>query len=113
MLLPASTDMRMTRKLADPDRSGKNLIVSLPGIHSEHLNSTMTRYFVSRHPGAVTWAKRQGIHVDRIIDHLDIALIHSGDTVIGTLPVNLAAEVCRRGARYLHLSLNLPAELRG
>lgn len=73
----------------------------------------MTRYFVSRHPGAITWAERQGIPVDRVIDHLDITVIQAGDTVIGTLPVNLAAEVCHRGARYLHLSLNLPAELRG
>ncbi len=73
----------------------------------------MTRYFVSRHPGAITWAERQGIPVDRVIDHLDITVIQADDTVIGTLPVNLAAEVCHRGARYLHLSLNLPAELRG
>ena len=36
-----------------------------------------------------------------------------GDTVIGTLPVNLAAEVCARSARYLHLSLEVPREVRG
>jgi CRISPR-associated protein Csx16 len=33
--------------------------------------------------------------------------------VLGTLPVNLAAEVCERGGRYLHLSLDLPPEFRG
>jgi CRISPR-associated protein Csx16 len=33
--------------------------------------------------------------------------------VIGTLPVNLVAEVCSRGGRYLHLSLDLTPELRG
>ncbi|WP_409351291.1 CRISPR-associated protein Csx16 [Vibrio sinaloensis] len=30
-----------------------------------------------------------------------------------TCPVHLAEQVCRRGARYFHLSLNLPPELRG
>jgi CRISPR-associated protein Csx16 len=51
--------------------------------------------------------------VDRIIEHLDTSLIKPGDKVIGTLPVNLAAEVCARGGRYLHLVLDLPAEWRG
>jgi CRISPR-associated protein Csx16 len=32
---------------------------------------------------------------------------------MGTLPVNLAAEVCARGGRYLHLTLDLPPEARG
>ena len=36
-----------------------------------------------------------------------------GDVVAGTLPVNLAAEVCARGARYLNLSLDLPLHARG
>jgi len=70
-------------------------------------------YFVSRHPGAVEWARRRGLQIDHLIAHLDPARVGPGDTVIGSLPVNLAAEVCRRGARYLHLSLRLPAELRG
>ena len=48
-----------------------------------------------------------------MIDHLDPTLIQPGDTLIGSLPVNLAAEVCERGGRYLHLSLDLPAPLRG
>ena len=73
----------------------------------------MTTYFVSRHPGALDWATEEGIQVDQVIDHLDLAVVASGDTVIGSLPVNLAADVCARGARYLHLSLVLPAALRG
>jgi putative CRISPR-associated protein (TIGR02620 family) len=36
-----------------------------------------------------------------------------GDRIIGSLPVTLAAAVCARGGRYLHLSLALPARLRG
>jgi putative CRISPR-associated protein (TIGR02620 family) len=58
----------------------------------------MTTYFVTRHPGAIEWAARQGLKVDRLLDHLDVAIIQPGDTVIGILPVNLAAEVCARRA---------------
>jgi CRISPR-associated protein Csx16 len=70
-------------------------------------------YFVSRHPGALDWAAEEGVVVDQVVEHLDIETVAPGDTVIGSLPVNLAAEVCARGAAYLHLSLELPAELRG
>lgn len=73
----------------------------------------MTTYFVSRHPGAREWARQEGIEVDAVVEHLDATTIQPGDTVIGSLPVNLAAEVCGRGARYLHLTLELPFELRG
>ena len=73
----------------------------------------MTTYFISRHSGARTWAAEEGITVDQVIEHLDPRTIQPGDTVIGSLPVNLAAEVTVRGGRYLHLSLDLPAALRG
>ena len=39
--------------------------------------------------------------------------MQAGDTVIGSLPVNLAARVCAAGAAYWQLSLALRAELRG
>ena len=51
--------------------------------------------------------------IDRHCVHLDPAQIEAGDTVIGSLPVHLAAAVCERGARYLNLSLDLPAHARG
>ncbi len=73
----------------------------------------MTTWFVSRHAGAVEWARRQGLTVDRQVAHLDIDELRPGDIVIGSLPVNLAAEVCSRGGRYCHLTLPLPPELRG
>ena len=73
----------------------------------------MTIWFISRHPGALEWARRHGLQVDQYAAHLDPAHVQPGDTVIGSLPVNLAAVVCERGARYLHLSLELPAHLRG
>lgn len=73
----------------------------------------MTTWFVTRHPGAIEWAARQGLKVDRLLDHLDPADIRPGDSVIGILPVNLAAEVCARGGRFFNLSLDLPPEARG
>lgn len=83
------------------------------------MNSYSTRFgngktwFVSRHAGAIEWAKRQELGADRWTAHLDPMDVAAGDTVIGTLPVNLAAVVCRRGARYIHLSLDIPLEWRG
>lgn len=73
----------------------------------------MTTFFVTRHPGAIEWAARRGVHVDVHVAHLNPETITSGDTVIGILPVNLAARVSERGARYFNLSLDLPAEARG
>ncbi len=70
-------------------------------------------YFVSRHPGAVEWARRRGLDVDRLETHFDPAMVRQGDTVIGTLPVHLVADVCEHGGRYLHLSIDLPLEWRG
>lgn len=74
---------------------------------------TITTYFISRHQGAKDWAKSQNIQVDIVQSHLDIQKIQTGDTVIGTLPINLVAELCLRGASYYHLSLNLTEQLRG
>ena len=68
----------------------------------------MTTWFVSRHPGALHWMRQHGPVFDRHVPHLDPAQVQPGDTVIGTLPVNLAAQVCARGAAYWHLALEMP-----
>lgn len=73
----------------------------------------MTTWFVSRHPGALQWMEQHGPAFDQHVPHLDPAQVLPGDTVIGTLPVNLAAQVCARGAAYWHLALEVPAEARG
>lgn len=73
----------------------------------------MTTYFISRHPGAIEWAAEEGFAVDKLVRHLDVSMIQAGDVVLGSLPVNMAAAICSKGARYLHLSLDLPSELRG
>lgn len=70
-------------------------------------------YLISRHYGAIQWMHINGIAFDCHREHLNPHEIDPGDTVIGTLPINLAAEVCERGARYLHLSLKLPCDARG
>lgn len=72
----------------------------------------MTTYFVTRHTGASDWAQKHGVTA-RIVAHLDPETIAAGDTVLGTLPVHIAAEICARGARYFHLILELPEAMRG
>ena len=74
--------------------------------------TTGTTWFVTRHEGAKEWARRRGIRA-RFVDHLDVEAIRLGDVVMGVLPVSLAAEVCDRGARFFHLSVEVPPELRG
>lgn len=61
----------------------------------------------------MAWAQRQALSIDRYVSHLAPEQIKPGDTIIGSLPVNLAAAICARGARYLHLSMELPEHLRG
>lgn len=64
----------------------------------------MAVWFVSRHPGAIEWMKKQEQwQVDNWASHLDVSQIAAGDVVIGTLPVYLAEEVCRKGARFYFL----------
>lgn len=71
----------------------------------------MTTYFVTAHPGALDWARAQGIEAAAVA-HLDPAVVKAGDIVIGTLPVHLVAAIGERGGRYLHLAMELPAEAR-
>lgn len=73
----------------------------------------MCIWFVSRHPGAIAWAKTRKLPVERWASHLDLADVAAGDVVIGTLPVHLAADVCARGARFFYLAFSMPAALRG
>lgn len=73
----------------------------------------MAVWFISRHQGAIDWVKQQSIHIDHFVSHLDTQAINANDIVIGTLPVNLAAQVCQQGARFYFLSANLTADQRG
>jgi len=76
--------------------------------------NTMPRTFlVSRHPGAIRWLQRQGYSPVIHRAHLDLNEVVRGDTVIGTLPVHMAAAVCSKGAEYHHLAVDIPSKLRG
>ena len=72
----------------------------------------MKQYFITRHPGAYKWALRRGFDVE-LVSHFDPKCVESGDIVIGTLPIHLAAEVCGRGGKYFHLILDLTSDDRG
>lgn len=73
----------------------------------------MTNWLVSRHQGAIDFIHRQGIEIHQQVQHLNLAEVKAGDVIYGTLPIHLAADICTKGARYIHLTLNLPFELRG
>ena len=73
----------------------------------------MTTYFISRHAGAVEWAEAEGFHVDQLLAQFDVTIVKQGDNVLGTLPINLVAEVNARGGNYFHLTLEMPADARG
>jgi len=68
---------------------------------------------VSRHPGALLWLRRRGIDGDQRLAHLDPAMVDSGDTVIGTLPLYLAGSLCRKGVEVVGLIIDTPAKWRG
>lgn len=74
----------------------------------------MTVWFVSRHPGAIDWAKKEcGLNVDRWVTHIRSSDVIATDIVIGTLPIHIAAEICARGAKFYYLTMNLRADQRG
>ena len=77
------------------------------------IEKNMTTWFVTRHPGAIAWMKKQPVAVDRWVSHLDADEIREGDTVIGILPLHAAAKVCEKGAIFLALSIELTEEQRG
>ncbi len=71
-------------------------------------------YLVTRHLGSLQWLKQAVSEPVIPLHHLDdLHFIRQGDTVIGTLPIHMVANVCRQGAHYLHLECSLPYELRG
>lgn len=77
-------------------------------------------YFVTRHPGAVEWLRKEHpelAETSEVVAHwtpVRTASLSQHDTVIGILPIDMAAAVCAAGARFFALSLpNMPSEMRG
>lgn len=74
----------------------------------------MTTYFITRHPGALAWAESIGLNYDQHIEHLIIPQnLNASDIVIGTLPINMVCALNQKEVRYIHLSLDIPPNLRG
>lgn len=73
----------------------------------------MTTFFISRHQGAIEWAEQQHLNIDLFIQHIDSKIFTAGDTVIGTLPINIIYELQQSGIKVYSLILDLPRELRG
>lgn len=74
----------------------------------------MTTYLVTRHPGAVEWMQYAGHTYDQHLTHLEsLVILQAGDTVIGSLPINIVYDINSLGVNYVHLSLYIPETLRG
>ena len=74
----------------------------------------MTTYFITRHTGALDWASANGVHFDVHLEHLlSFDELKAGDTIIGTLPINMVYQINQLGIHYQHLSLEIPSHLRG
>ena len=74
----------------------------------------MTVYLVSRHQGAIDWIDHMGYGYDEHLTHLqDYTALSAGDTVVGSLPINIVADLNALGVTYQHLSLYIPENLRG
>jgi CRISPR-associated protein Csx16 len=71
-------------------------------------------WFISRHQGSIDWIKGQNIHIDKFAPHLDEKIaLKPGDTIIGSLPVHIIANLNKGGVRFINLQIELPPELRG
>lgn len=74
----------------------------------------ITIYFVTRYAGALAWAVQNQLHFDYHLEHIkSITLLKDGDIIIGTLPINIVYALNSQVVRYIHLALQIPAELRG
>jgi len=76
----------------------------------------MTTYLISRHPASIQWIEQQGIHIDKQLTHLTpehLKKLQPQDIIIGTLPIQIVAQINQIGAHYYHLTLNIPPEYRG
>ncbi|MBR1374612.1 MAG: CRISPR-associated protein Csx16 [Cardiobacteriaceae bacterium] len=73
-------------------------------------------YFICRHQGTIDWVKsRKNIKIDVFLDHLDFreTEICAEDTVIGILPIDIAAQICEKGAKFYALKIHQELSERG
>lgn len=76
--------------------------------------SNQKTLFVNRNVGAQDWAKKHGFATAEVVESFNPSMVEAGDTVVGTLPLPLAAAVHAKGAEFIALTMKpVPAELRG
>jgi CRISPR-associated protein Csx16 len=73
----------------------------------------VTTYLITRHAGAVEWARRRGIAFEHLTHLADLARIKPGDRVIGPMPLGKVADIVAAGALYLAIDMALPEGARG
>ena len=101
-----------------PDRGPRSTGPARGLAEDEAKRKDIVEIIITRHSAAAEWLAAEGVvsASAEVRAHLDVAEIRAlppGCTVVGTLPVHLAAEVCERGALYGHLAMTVPAEMRG
>ena len=72
-------------------------------------------HIVSRHPATIAWLDGYAAKGQHCLTHKQLCLsaIEPGDKVYGTLPLHLAAAVCKKGAAFHAVSLQIPRERNG
>ena len=70
-------------------------------------------WFVSRHEGAIDWAWSQGLPVDVWANHIKVSDVGADDVVMGTLPVDMIAQLNVRGVKVFFLTIPLTLAQRG
>lgn len=74
----------------------------------------MNIWLVTRHPGALDWLLSRFHFTDaHIVQHLEVNAVQPGDRVVGTLPVQVIADISARAASYYHLTIPMRSEHRG
>lgn len=74
--------------------------------------------FITRHEGAIHWAKAREakLGITEYLSHLSEETIKSlkeGDVVIGILPIQIIARLNKAGILFYALTIDVPQELRG
>jgi len=68
---------------------------------------------ISRHKGTIEYLKHYYPQA-QVIEHLEsIKQVPHGALVFGNLPINVVEQLKKRVAKYVHIILNVPKELRG
>ena len=76
----------------------------------------MTSYLITRHSGAIDWAKQQNLKIDKVLSHINeinIERLSSNDKIYGNLPLHIINTLCEKNIEYWNLDLDIPLALRG